>query len=54
MQDAIELGERLGEAVAAGTSYTDALRAYEAAMVPRATQSVLLSRELATSKLAKL
>lgn len=47
MQDSIELGEKLGEAVKAGTSLEDALRAYEEAMVPRAAQAVLMSREVA-------
>lgn len=47
MRDSVELGQKLSEAVELGTSLEDALRAYEAAMIPRATRSVLLSRQRA-------
>lgn len=47
MQDSVELGQKIGDAIKAGTSLADALRAYEEVMVPRATQAVLMSREAA-------
>ncbi|KAF7971905.1 hypothetical protein HWV62_19469 [Athelia sp. TMB] len=47
MRDSIELGWKLGEAMRAGSSLPHALRAYEADMVPRATTSVIGSREAA-------
>lgn len=47
MQDSVELGQKIGDAITAGTSLSDALRAYEGFMVPRATQAVLMSREMA-------
>lgn len=47
MEDAVDLGQKLSEAIKAGASLTDALRAYEEAMVPRASKMVLESREVA-------
>ena len=47
MQDSVELGQMLGEAIKAGTPLSDAIRAYEEIMVPRAAQAVLQSREVA-------
>lgn len=47
MRDSVELGQKLSEAAQLGTSLTDSLRDYEAAMIPRASQSVLLSRQVA-------
>ncbi|KZP03710.1 FAD/NAD(P)-binding domain-containing protein [Athelia psychrophila] len=47
MRDSVELGMKLSEAIQLGTSLAEALRAYEAVMIPRATQSVLLSRQIA-------
>lgn len=51
MQDAIQLADKLADAKSAGTPYVDALKSYEALMIPRATTSVLESRE-ATAMLA--
>lgn len=49
MLDSVELSENLGEAVHLEISLEDALRGYEAGMVPRSTASVLASRNVAYS-----
>lgn len=44
MQDALDISDKIVEARDTGISYSDAFRAYETLMIPRATKAVTESR----------